>query len=166
MKISNFNFKPLFKTVFFVAVLFSIANILIVFTNMMVFSKLGHLVIASTFALVALGSFLQNVFVKYDSTDELIEIERASLFTPRRKVKSSQQGYVKRQIRNYKVRSFLFFKSIELTYVKSNGDEQKYFIPVTLLGKESLQKIISDLKEILNNNSQMFIGSSFRNPYV
>jgi hypothetical protein len=166
MKISNFSLKPFFQILFFVSVGVAVVNVLLVFTNLRIFGDTTHLILSGVFALIAFASFLQNVFIKYDSSDELIEIERASLFTPKNKVKSAQQGYVKRQIKNYKIRSFLFFKSIEITYVKSNGDEDRYIIPVTLFGSDNLKKIVGDLREILNNNSQMFIGSSFRNPYT
>ena len=166
MKISNFSLKPFFQIVFFISVGLAVVNLAIPFTNLRIFGDVAHLILAGMFALIAFASFLQNVFIKYDSSDELIEIERASLFTPKNRIKSAQQGYVKRQIKNYKVRSFLFFRSIEITYVKSNGDEDKYIIPVTLFGSDNLKKIVGDLKEILSNNSLMFIGSSFRNPYT
>lgn len=166
MTISNFNLKPLLQTVFFVSIGLSIFNLLIVFTNMQIFGDITHLILSGVFVIIALASFLQNVFVNYDSSDELIEIERGSLFTPKNKIRSAQQGYIKRQIKNYRVRSFLFFKSIEITYIKTNGDEDKYVIPVTLFGSDNLKKLIGDLRDILNNNSQMFIGSSFRNPFI
>lgn len=166
MKVTNFSTKPVFQILFFGFLILALINVGIIFTNIAPFDDVIHLSLGALFVIIALVIFVQNIFVQYDSRDELIEIEQASLFSPKQKVRSMQQGYVKSRVRSYEIRKVLFFKQIILIYEKSNGEEERYVIPVTYFSKRKLKRIVKDLKEIMNNNSQMFIGANFKNPYI
>ena len=75
---------------------------------------------------------------------------------------------MKFQIRDFEMLEYWFGSVLVLTYEKRNGERFKKRVALALFSKRHTQIIKRDLTRIISGNSDMnlFIGSSFKNPYI
>lgn len=169
MQITNFYTKPFLKGLFYALMLFGIGLMILGFTGLQFMPLPIHLGVGVLFVIAALLLLTREFFVRYDSKSELIEIDRSGLFSKNEDfAPRSHLGFVKFQIRDYEMRDHWFGSVLLLTYEKRNGERFNKRVPLALFSKRHIQIIKRDLNRIISGNSDMnlFIGSSFKNPYI
>ncbi len=154
MKINNLYSKPVIKTLFFIFVGLGLMNVLIIFTNMHPFSDLNHISLAVVFFILAGILMSRNLFLKYDSSDEVVEIERSGLFTTRIESHSNQVGYVKYRIKDYKLTSKWYGAQLTLSYETSAGVVTKNTFPIFFFGNDQVMSLRTDLDKIVHMAAQ------------
>ncbi len=161
MQISNLYTKPVLKALFFVLITLSLFTGISGFTSWALFDVFIHLAISSLFMIAALLILTKSWFLRYNSTTEMVEIDRSTLFAG---VNSniSRLGMNKVQIRDYEVRNYWLGAIVHIEYEMRNGTIFKQRIPFTLFTNRHLAVIKSDLARIISGNSEssLFIGSS------
>lgn len=161
MQISNLYTKPVMKSAFFVLIFSSIFMAVTGFTRFAIFDALVHLGIGLLMLISSLLILTKSWFLRYNSSTEMIEIDRSTLFS---KVDSkvSRLGMNKLQIRNYNIKNYWFGAIVHIEYEMRNGSIFKQRIPFTLFSHRHLAVIQLDLSRIIrgNSNSSLFIAST------
>lgn len=150
MKINNLFAKPIVKALFFIVVLLGLSNVLILLTQMQPFSDLIHLSIAVSLFISAGLIMSRNFFLKYNSEDAVLEIERAGIFSSKNTIHSSQLGFVKAKIRDYSVEKTWYGGAFTLMYSTSTGRPYSKRFPVFFVGTEVMVKMNEDLGQMTN----------------
>jgi hypothetical protein len=113
---------------------------------------------------MALLVMTRKLFVRYDSRDELIEIEMAGLFTPKTVIKSKQVGLIKYRVREYKILDRWYGRRLIIYYEKTDKRIMKRAFPMSFMGKEKIEAIKTDLARILSKEPDYF-GTLAHNTY-
>lgn len=167
MKITNFYSRPFLKAAFFILLAVALSNILISFTNIHPFSLPIHIALAALCIVACLYLLTKEVFIKYDSRDDVIEIVHSRLFSSSKKHASSPFGYLKYRVRSFEIIDRWYGTKLIINYEKMNGEISRNEIPFSFLSSRRLNIIKKDLSKIINidfDNETMFIGSNLRNP--
>jgi hypothetical protein len=152
MKANNLFAKPILKAIFFIAVTLGAVNLSILLTQVQPLPDLTHISIAVSFFLLAGLVMSKNFFVKYNSEDEVIEIERSGLFSSRNTVHSMQLGFIKTKVQGYSVEKTWYGGSFTLIYSTSSGRAYSKKFPMLFVSNEMLDAMDQDL-EIITNSS-------------
>lgn len=169
MKISNFYSRPFLKAAFFIFLLVAIGNILISFTNIHPFSLPIHIALAALFLVACLYLLTKDVFIKYDSRDDMIEIVHSRLFSSSKKPSHTPFGYVKYRVRSFEIIDRWYGTKLIINYEKMNGEISRNEIPFSFLSNRRINIIKKDLSKIIHvdfDNDTMFVGSNLRNPFA
>jgi len=161
MQISNLYTKPVLKGAFFALIGVGIAIAALGFTTFAPFDLFIHIASAVLFIIAALLILTKSWFVRYNSTTEMIEIDRSRLFaTPLSSI--TRLGMNKVQIKDYEINHYWFGAVVQIEYEMRNSTIFKQRIPLTLFSHRHLAMIQSDLSRIINGNSEssLFIGST------
>lgn len=150
MKLNNLFAKPILKAVFYIVLLLGVVNVLILLTQIQPFSSLVHLSIAVSFFIAAGLIMSRNFFVKYNSEDAVLEIERAGIFSNKNTIHSSQLGFVKAKISDYSVEKTWYGGAFTLMYSTSTGRPYSKRFPVFFVGTEIMVQMNEDLGKITN----------------
>ena len=148
MKINNFYTRPLIKLFISIIAGLGLVNLLIALTNIAPFSKQFHFVIGLAFVVIAVLLLTRNIFVKYDSVDELIEIEESSLVSSANTVKLKQKGYVKCRIKDYQVVEKWYLTKVVLHYQGTSGNLRVHEIKFPFISNKHLKALKADLQRI------------------
>ena len=92
----------------------------------------------------------RNFFVKYNSEDAVLEIERAGIFSSKNTIHSSQLGFVKAKIRDYSVEKTWYGGAFTLMYSTSTGRPYSKRFPVFFVGTDVMVQMNDDLSKITN----------------
>ena len=161
MQISNLYTKPVMKAAFFVLIFASIFMAVSGFTRFAVFDVFVQLGFSALLLIVALLILTKSWFLRYNSTTEMIEIDKSTLFA---NVHSnvSRLGMNKIQIRDYEIKNYWLGAVVHIKYEMRNGSVFKQKIPFTLFSHRHLAVIQSDLSRVISGNSEssLFIGST------
>jgi hypothetical protein len=169
MKISNFYSRPFLKAAFFIMLIFALSNALILLTNIHPFSLPIHIVLSALFIVACLYLLTKEVFIKYDSRDDMIEIVHSRLFSSSKKPGSSFFGYVKYRVRSFEIIDRWYGTKLIINYETMNGEISRNEIPFSFLSSRRIDFIKKDLSKIINidfDSDTMFIGSNLRNPFA
>lgn len=150
MKLNNLFAKPIIKAVFFIVMMLGLVNVAILLTQMQPFSNLVHLSIAVSLFISAGLIMSRNFFVKYNSEDAVLEIERAGIFSSKNTIHSSQLGFVKAKISDYSVEKTWYGGAFTLMYSTSTGRPYSKRFPVFFVGTETMVSMNNDLGKITN----------------
>ena len=150
MKLNNLFAKPIIKAVFFIALLLGLVNVLILVTQIQPFSSLVHLSIAVSLFISAGLIMSRSFFVKYNSEDAVLEIERAGIFSSKNTIHSSQLGFVKAHISDYSVEKTWYGGAFTLSYSTSTGRPYSKRFPLFFVGTETMVRMNEDLGLITN----------------
>lgn len=148
MKINNFYTRPLIKLFISILAGLGVVNLLIALTNVAPFSKQFHFLVGLGFVLVSVFLLTKNLFVKYDSVDELIEIEQSSLVSSANTVKLKQKGYVKCRIKDYQVVEKWYQTKVVLHYQSTTGGVRHHEITFPFISGKHLKALKADLNRI------------------
>jgi len=150
MKVNNLKAKPFVKALFFIVLLIGLVNLGVMLTRIQPFSDLIHLSIAVSLFISA-GLLMSNTFfIKYNSEDAVLEIERAGLFSSKNTVHSSQLGFVKAKIDDYAVENKWYGGSFTLGYSTSKGRPYTKSFPIFFASADTLVRMNKDLSTITN----------------
>lgn len=168
MRITNFYTKPFLKTLFYVLSVLGLSLLVIGFTPIQFMALPLHIGIGILFIIAALLLLTKDFFIRYDSKSDLIEIDRSSMFANSNDKHANYLGIIKYQIRDYKMIDRWYGSKLIITYEKLNGERFEHSIPVSLVTSRQVSIIKRDLSRIVsvNSDTNLFIGSSFRNPYT
>ncbi|KAB1065726.1 hypothetical protein [Salibacter halophilus] len=167
MKITNFYSKSFLKTLFFILTLLGLTNVLIIFTDFIFMAWPIHAAVAGLFFVGALLVLTKEFFVKYDSRDDFIEIERSRLFSnTKRPRKGHIQGYWKYRVCDYDIIDRWYGSKLILNYEKPNGNIDVITIPFSFISQRHVKILKRDLSRILQNDTALFVGSSFKKPFT
>ncbi|UTW67296.1 hypothetical protein KFE94_04050 [bacterium SCSIO 12643] len=150
MKVNNLYAKPILKAVFYIMLLLGIVNVGILLTQIQPFSDLIHISIAVSLFIFAGLIMSKNIFIKYNSEDAVLEIERAGLFSSRNTIHSSQLGFVKAKIQDFSVEKTWYGGAFTLVYSTSKGKPYSKRFPIFFGSTETMVKMNEDLKMITN----------------
>lgn len=165
MQITNFYSKSTFKFLFIVSAIMAVLNVAVIFTPFKFLPEYLHLILAVLFAGASVYIMLKDYFVKYDSHEDSITIERSALFSFSGKPKANRfDGYRKYDIREYTIVKKWYGTVLILKHETQNGDIEEVRIPFRFFSSRHANVLNKDLKRILNTDFHMFIGSGFRNP--
>ena len=135
---------------FFIVLLLGLVNVVILFTRIQPFSNLVHLSIAISLFISAGLIMSRNFFVKYNSEDAVLEIERAGIFSSKNTIHSSQLGFVKAKINDYSVEKTWYGGAFTLMYSTSTGRPYSKKFPIFFVGTETMVSMNDDLGKITN----------------
>ena len=150
MKLNNLYAKPIMKALFFILVLTSIANLSFLLTNVQPFTDLVHISISVSLFIMSGLIMSKNMFIKYNSEDAVIEIERSGLFSGKNTIHSGQLGFVKTKLQDYHVSSAWYGIELTLVYSTSTGRPYSKSFPILFGTKEGLRQLDKDLSIITN----------------
>lgn len=153
MKVNNLYAKPIMKAVFYILLLLGVVNVGILLTQMQPLSDLAHISIGVSFFVMAGLVMSKNIFIKYNSEDAVIEIERAGLFSSNRAVHSGQLGFVKTKVQGYEVRKTWYGSSFTLVYSTSKGRTYSKKFPIFFGSAEDAISMDEDLSEITKSKA-------------
>lgn len=149
MKINNFYTRPLIKLLICVVAGLGLLNLFIGITNLAPFSKQIHFGLGLGLVLISLFLLTRNMFVKYDSVDELIEIEESSLVSSVDSVKHKQKGYVKCRIKDFELVERWYITKVILHYQSSEGrGMRQHEISFPFMDRKNLRALKADLQRI------------------
>lgn len=152
MKANNLFAKPILKALFFIAVALGLVNLSVMLTQVQPLPDLTHISIAVSFFVLAGLVMSRNFFIKYNSEDEVIEIERSGLFSSRNTVHSMQLGFVKSKVQGYSVDKTWYGGSFTLIYSTSSGRAYSKKFPMLFVSNEILDAMNQDLEVITNSS--------------
>jgi hypothetical protein len=135
---------------FFIVLLLGAVNLGVLLTQIQPFSDLIHLSIAVSLFISAGLLMSRNFFIKYNSEDAVLEIERAGLFSSKNTIHSSQLGFVKAKIDDYSVQSTWYGGSFTLGYSTSKGRPYTKSFPIFFVSTETMVSVNKDLSQITN----------------
>lgn len=150
MKVNNLSAKPFLKAIFFIVLLLGAVNVAVLLTQIQPFSDLIHLSIAVSLFVFAGLLMSRNFFLKYNSEDAVLEIERAGLFSSKNTVHSSQLGFVKTKIDDYAVEKTWYGGTFTLGYSTSTGKPYSKKFPIFFVSSDVVVKMNKDLSQITN----------------
>lgn len=150
MKLNNLFAKPILKALFFIVLLSGAANVLILLTQIQPFTNLVHLSIAVSLFVSGGLIMSRNFFIKYNSEDAVLEIERAGIFSSKNTIHSSQLGFVKAKISEYSVEKTWFGGVFTLMYSTSTGRPYSKRFPVLFASTSTMVQLNDDLALITN----------------
>jgi len=150
MKVNNLYAKPILKAVFYIMLLLGIVNVGILLTQIQPFSDLVHISIAVSLFIFAGLIMSKNIFIKYNSEDAVLEIERAGLFSSKNTIHSSQLGFVKAKIQDFSVEKTWYGGAFTLVYSTSKGKPYAKRFPIFFGSTDTMVKMNEDLKMITN----------------
>ncbi|MFT4752526.1 MAG: hypothetical protein ACI9GM_001415 [Salibacteraceae bacterium] len=150
MKLNNLFAKPIVKALFFITLLLGLVNVLILVTQIQPFTNLVHLSIAVSLFISAGLIMSKSFFVKYNSEDAVLEIERAGIFSSKNTIHSSQLGFVKAHISDYAVEKTWYGGTFTLCYATSTGRPYSKSFPLLFVGTETMVRMNEDLGLITN----------------
>tara|TARA_R110002050_G_scaffold200591_1_gene335547 strand:- start:97277 stop:97801 length:525 start_codon:yes stop_codon:yes gene_type:complete len=150
MKVNNLSAKPILKALFFIVLLLGIVNVGVLLTQIQPFSDLVHLSIAVSLFISAGLLMSRNFFIKYNSEDAVLEIERAGLFSSKNTIHSSQLGFVKAKIDDYAVERTWYGGSFTIGYSTSTGRPYSKKFPIFFVSSDVVVKMNKDLSKITN----------------
>lgn len=150
MKVNNLYAKPILKAVFYIMLLLGLVNVGVLLTQIQPFSDLAHISIAVSLFVFAGLIMSKNIFIKYNSEDAVLEIERAGLFSSRNTIHSSQLGFVKAKIQDFSVEKTWYGGAFTLVYSTSKGKPYAKRFPIFFGSTETIVKMNEDLKMITN----------------
>lgn len=150
MKLNNLFAKTIVKAAFFIMLLLGLVNVAILLTQIQPFSSLIHLSIAVSLFIAAGLTMSRNLFIKYNSEDAVLEIERAGLFSSKNTIHSSQLGFVKTKISDYSIERTWYGGAFTLWYSTSKGRPYFKRFPVLFVGEQTMVKMNDDLGKITN----------------
>jgi hypothetical protein len=150
MKVNNMFAKPILKAIFYIVLLLGSVNVAVLLTHMQPFTDLAHISIAVSLFISAGLIMSRNFFIRYNSEDAVLEIERAGLFSSKNTIHSSQLGFVKAKIQGYSVDNTWYGGSFTLVYSTSRGKAYSKKFPVIFGSKETMLKMNEDLGNITN----------------
>lgn len=150
MKLNNLFAKPIVKALFYIVVLLGVSNVVVLLTQIQPFSNLVHLSIAVSFFITAGLIMSRNFFIKYNSEDAVLEIERAGIFSSKNTIHSSQLGFVKAKISDYSIDKTWYGGAFTLWYSTSTGRPYSKRFPVFFVGAQTMVEMNDDLGKITN----------------
>lgn len=153
MKINNFYTRPLIKLIIGILAGLGSVNLIISLTNIAPFSKQFHFLLGIGFILSSIFFLTKNLFIKYDSVDELIEIEQSSLVSSANTVKSNQRGYVKCRVKDFTIVDSWFQTKVVLHYQGSSGSMRQHEIRFPFFRNKHLSALEADLSRIKESYS-------------
>lgn len=152
MKANNLFAKPILKALFFVSLTLGVVNLAVMLTQVQPLPDLTHISIAVSFFILSGLVMSKNFFIKYNSEDEVIEIERSGLFSSRNTVHSMQLGFVKSKVQGYSVQKSWYGGSFTLIYSTSTGRAYSKKFPMFFVSNEILDAMDQDLEVITNSS--------------
>ena len=161
MKLNNLFAKPIIKALFFIVLLLGMVNIAILITQIQPFSSLVHLSIAVSMFIASGLIMSRNFFIKYNSEDAVLEIERAGIFSSKNTIHSSQLGFVKAHIKDYSVEKTWYGGAFTLNYATTSGRSYSKKFPVFFVATETMVEMNQDLGKITN---KMIINTTISVP--
>jgi hypothetical protein len=150
MKVNNLYAKPIMKAVFYIVLALGLVNLGVLLTRMQPFTDLTHISIAVTLFISAGLIMSRNFFIKYNSEDAVLEIERAGIFSSNTTVHSSQLGFVKTKIDNFSVENTWYGGAFTIGYSTSTGRPYTKRFPFLFASSEVIVQMSNDLGEITN----------------
>ncbi|HBH05505.1 MAG TPA: hypothetical protein DDX92_02750 [Flavobacteriales bacterium] len=163
MKTNNLYSKPILRLLFFVLVALGILNVAIIFTNIHPFTDLSHASIAVVFFAVSGLLLSRDIFLKYDSSDEVLEIERSGLFTSNIAVRSGQRGYIKYRIKDFELIGKWYGARLHINYETGAGQTIKNSFPIFFFKGAQLNELKNDLNGIVRSNPSAEAKTIFHN---
>lgn len=150
MKANNLFAKPVVKAVFFILMLLGLVNLGFLLTRIQPLSDLSHISISVSMFIMAGMIMSRNIFIKYNSEDAVIEIERAGLFSSKNTIHSGQLGFVKAEVRNFEVENTWYGGAFTLEYTTSSGRPYQKRFPILFASSAMLVEFNDDLRKITN----------------
>ena len=150
MKVNNLYAKPILKAVFFITLLLGAVNAGVLLTQIQPFSDLVHLSISVSLFMSAGLIMSKTFFIKYNSEDAVLEIERSGLFSGKNAIHSGQLGFVMSKIDTYAVDKTWYGGSFTIGYSTSTGKPYSKSFPIFFASSEMMISMSKDLSEITN----------------
>ncbi len=150
MKLNNLFARPIVKAIFFIMLLLGFVNVAILLTQIQPFSTLVHLSITVSLFIAAGLTMSRNFFLKYNSEDAVLEIERAGIFSSKNTIHSSQLGFVMAKITDYSVEKTWYGGTFTIWYSTSKGRPYSKQFPLLFVGSHTMVRMNEDLGKITN----------------
>jgi len=150
MKVNNLYAKPILKAIFFIVILLGLVNAGVLLTQIQPFTDLVHISIAVTLFILAGLLMSKTFFIKYNSEDAVLEIERAGLFSGKNAIHSGQLGFVMTKIDSYAVEKKWYGGTFTLGYSTSTGKPYSKTFPIFFASTEMMISMSKDLSIITN----------------
>ena len=150
MKFNNLYAKPIMKAVFFILVLMALVNLAFLLTNIQPFTDLAHISISVSLFIMSGIIMSKNMFIKYNSEDAVIEIERSGIFSGKNAIHSGQLGFIKLKVQDFHVAKTWYGMELTLVYSTSSGKSYSKAFPVLFATKKGCSDLANDLRVITN----------------